>query len=209
MSATKGERLVALGLNRELGMMMTFGFLILLTGVLWLSDHPWDEEGGVTLQMIASARSGQARASEHDGVSAPPRRNGKCESFELAGIVPPFMRSESEGVAVRREGLISADDSIYSSMEVDERPELIWMLFPESSAGDSSRNIMGEVVLDVIINQKGEVEEVGLAGEDSHGRYDSVQATLAAVKGAVFKPARRDNNNVRCRVEFRVKMTEG
>ncbi len=207
MKTTKGERLVAMEWGREWLLMMAFGFSILFMGLLWLAAHPWDEEGGPTLQEIISMPARQAGITAVSGLAAPSRRIGDFKTFESAGVVPPLIKAESERTAAG-ERFLSADDSVYSSGEVDERPELIWMLCPDLSAGESGGDILDEVVLNLIVNHKGEVEEAGPAG-DMHGGNGSVRAALAAVKEAVFKPARRDNNNVRCRVELRVRISEG
>ncbi|MEW5993362.1 MAG: energy transducer TonB [Candidatus Zixiibacteriota bacterium] len=96
------------------------------------------------------------------------------------------------------------DTNVYDAGKgLDRLPELIDMNEPEYPQAAKRLSAEGTVVLEVQVDRTGSVERVTVLSDSNPG-FGFSQAAVAAARTAVFSPALRNGQPVRCRVMFPV-----
>jgi protein TonB len=94
------------------------------------------------------------------------------------------------------------DTNVYSAKEVDVHPlamQPIQPLYPDEAA---QANVSGSVVLVLLLDEGGAVQEISVEEADPPGVFDA--SALAAFRNARFSPAQRNGRVVKSRMRIKV-----
>ncbi len=111
-----------------------------------------------------------------------------------------FINSSLKKDCEKARGVI-CDSTIYLSSDmVDKPPELIWMIYPDLLNAGLGNVSSVQVTLNILVDCNGKPLEVTIADETSIG-HSAKQIVLESAGTSQFKPARKDNQSVRCWVQ--------
>ncbi len=106
-------------------------------------------------------------------------------------------------------GRIVYDSTIYmSSGKVDKPPQLIWMIYPDLSKGDLGNVSSIRITLNILVDHTGQPLDVTIADETLLNR-SAKQIVLESARTSVFRPARKDNQSVKCWVQVPLELEVG
>ena len=98
---------------------------------------------------------------------------------------------------------IPVDETYYSAKEVDEHPSVLTPVHFDYPAKALENNIEGDVVVLMLIDEKGIVRDISIQKVDPPG-YFFEKSVLDGFQGAVFKPAVRHGRVVKSRVRYSI-----
>ncbi len=146
---------------------------------------------------------GQRQSSSLSGGSVIGNILGK--GMILCPLMPgdQFVNFSSKKDCGKANGTI-CDSTIYLLTDmVDKPPELIWMIYPDlSNVGLGSVSSV-QITLNILVDYTGKPLEVTIADETLIG-HSAKQIVLESARTSVFKPARKNNQSVRCWVQIRL-----
>ncbi|MFH2211311.1 MAG: TonB family protein [Pseudomonadota bacterium] len=94
------------------------------------------------------------------------------------------------------------DPTYYPALEVDVHPtalKIIQPIYPDEAA---SANVTGSVVLVLLLDESGKVQELSVEEANPAGMFE--QSALAAFRNARFSPAQRNGRVVKSRMRIKV-----
>lgn len=96
-------------------------------------------------------------------------------------------------------GLLFAED-IYEFEELDEKPQLMEPVAPEYPEEARKKGLTGMVVVEVVLNEAGKVEEAQV--KKSTGYFLLDEAAKTAAMKFEFLPAKKDGEAVKCKMKI-------
>ncbi|MDO8890779.1 MAG: energy transducer TonB [Sulfurimicrobium sp.] len=94
------------------------------------------------------------------------------------------------------------DPTYYAAKEVDVHPTALQAIQPFYPEAAASANITGSVVLVLLLDESGKVQELSVEEANPPGTFE--QSALDAFRGARFTPAQRNGRVVKSRVRIKV-----
>lgn len=94
------------------------------------------------------------------------------------------------------------DPTYYSAQEVDVHPTALQAILPLYPDEAAHANVTGSVVLLLLLDEGGKVQDISVAEANPPGLFD--QSALDAFRNARFSPAQRQGRVVKSRVRIKV-----
>ena len=162
-------------------------------------DFPWRADlvpGGAPI----AVRLDPAEAFPPDAPVTPEPEQELRERFQEDWGQTRFSTSESAGQNIESDPtLLALDPRYYQAQDLDSYPRPLSPLRFGRPAGSGAE----EVLLEILVDERGIVQDVILARPSQPGRLDEeLRALLAATQ---FSPARKDGRAVRSRVTLSVR----
>ncbi|MBU0592919.1 MAG: TonB family protein [Gammaproteobacteria bacterium] len=116
----------------------------------------------------------------------------------LASAAVPEMNTSLPSIEVP----LIEDPTYYPALEVDVHPTALQIIRPTYPDEAASSNVTGSVVLVLLLDESGKVQELSVEDANPSGMFE--QSALDAFRNARFSPAQRNGRVVKSRMRIKV-----
>jgi len=149
-------------------------------------------------EMDRAAEEARRATEAEEAARAARERNDRDEALRLAKEAQEARKRADEAAAAAKAAALPTvkEGDLVPIQEVDSEPTVVSTVKPEVTALARSRRIGGTVVLRVLVNEKGRVEEVEIL-RDTSPKMGLAESSKAAVEKWTWNPAVKDGKKVR------------